>query len=197
MIQSPPVKELSEDRKRTVFGTIVLSLALFCSITLAYDNFWNSVLCAFYFPFEDKDTGRTKFLFCSNVEQVLDGDNSRNLADNAESGADWRVFSPASPGEPAVLRVTVKKDRDVVFFYPRLEGADSSVVVYAEDGPGLRRLFALQGKKGLWTEMGRQYVLDLRSAPYGWVRKDVDVKLTIVLTGKWSQVWHLGSAVLF
>lgn len=97
MIQSPPVKELSEDRKRTVFGTIVLSLALFCSITLAYDNFWNSVLCAFYFPFEDKDTGRTKFLFCSNVEQVLDGDNSRNLADNAESGADWRVFSPASP----------------------------------------------------------------------------------------------------
>lgn len=197
MIRSHSEPGLFQFQKFTIFGAIALSLALFCGTALLYDNFWNSVLCTFYFPFADKETGGSKFLSCSNVEQVIDEDNSRNLADNAEPGTDWRVFAPSSPDAPAVLRITVKKDRDVVIFYPRLEGEESSIVVYADDGSHQRRLFALQGRKGAWTEMSRQYRLDLRSAPYGWFRRDVDVTLLIVLTGKWSQIWHLGSVVLF
>lgn len=197
MTPAPFTPECFSLHKFRRIALFTLCLVSFFGVTRLYDDFGNAAYCTLCYPFQEKDTGRSRFLSSSNVEQILDAQNTRNYTDNEESSAAWNIFSPAVPGTPGILRITVKKDRDVFVFFPRLEGAESSVTVYAEDDPYQRRLFTLRGKDGQWTEMGRQYVLDLRCAPYGWSRKDVDVKLVIIMTGKWSQIWHLGSAVLF
>ena len=186
---------LGHNRSLPRLGLAVLLLACFLGATRFYDDFANCVLCTLIAPFQARTTNKVHFLSCSNVLQTVSRD-AATVRDASEPGTPWDFFTPAD-GHRAELRVTLKKDRDTVLFYPRVSGSDGAVIVYAEDGVYRRRLFALHGTEGQWTAMGQQFTLDLRCAPYGFSAKDLDVSLVIVLTGKWSQLWHLGSAIFF
>ncbi|MFU2207809.1 hypothetical protein [Solidesulfovibrio sp. C21] len=187
---------LGQDSKLRLFALVALLVACFFGATRFYADFSNSVLCTLIAPFRSQTTGKIRFLSCSNVLQTVTLPDAAAVRDMPEPGTPWSFFTSAADRRTEV-RVTVKKDRDTVIFYPRVSGKDSAVTVYAEDGPYRRRLFALHGTDGKWTEMGQQFILDLRCAPYGYSPKEFDEHFLIVLTGKWSQLWHLGPAVFF
>lgn len=174
----------------------MLLLGCFFVATLFYADFGNSVLCTIVAPWRAQTTGKSRFFSCSNVLQTILSPQAGEVRDTPQPGTPWSFFTPAD-GKRATVRVTVKKDRDNLVFYPRLSGKDSTVTVYVADGSYRRRLFALRGTDGRWTAMGQQFTLDLRCAPYGYSPKELDEHLLIVLTGKWSQLWHLGPAVFF
>ncbi|WP_075353023.1 glycosyltransferase family 39 protein [Desulfovibrio sp. DV] len=105
---------------------------------------------------------------------------------------EWSARTPADPSRPGVIRLTLATSRDRLSFFPRV-GQDGMVRIWATHPNGGRRLlFALQNLTDRWTPISARYEFIVPD----WL-KDQEAVVDLELTGRWSQVWTLGDALLF
>jgi hypothetical protein len=184
-------------QKMLANGILIISIVVSIAVGLsAYTNFVNSVMCNCIEPFQPVKELRQKFLQCSNVDHVILYDRSQNVKSEPSEVEGWDVISPVSPEFPGTLVVAVRKDRDMVFFYPRLSGIDSSIKVFSKNDPGRSKLFIIQGREQ-WSSISAQYGIDLRCVQYGYLDEEFTAYILIELKGKWTQIWHKNGKMLF
>ncbi|MBI4804909.1 MAG: hypothetical protein HY795_06710 [Desulfovibrio sp.] len=178
-------------------GILVLSIAVSVSAGLSvYPDVFNSVHCNCIKPFQQDKELRQKFLSCSNVDQTILYDRSRNVKSEPAEVEGWEIISPLDPELPGMLVVAVRKDRDTMFFYPRLSGSDSRITVFSINDPGRSKLLTMQGGEK-WSPISAQYALDLRCVEHGYVKEEFSAYILIELKGRWTQVWHKNGKMLF
>jgi len=139
-----------------------------------------------------------RLFHCSNVRQQIDYEASSNLTSADGDVAGWKVLKAADASSPAVLVVTLTKDRDSLVFFPRLKGRENAVEVYEVYGSGVWHRIALADSPSKeWSEIGRQCRIDLCCVEHGELEKEFDLKLHFVLKGPWAQLWMKDDAVVF
>jgi len=134
--------------------------------------------------------GHEKFISQSAFDQALT--LGENAAEEDAEVAGWRIYRPADPEKPARIRLTLTGPEEAAVFFPRLEGEGASIAVNAIKDGKASPVFLLTGKKGVWTPISAQYPLNL--ACY---RHDGRAELEIVLTGRWTQLWHKDNQIFF
>lgn len=112
------------------------------------------------------------------------------LPEPSHEAPGWTVLSPKSPDAPAVLDVEITPNAGTVF-YPRLSGADASLLVF-EQTPGGTRLpvFMMAGVPDEWTPISAQYPLVLPAGPENRT-------LRIELRGRFCQLWTKDGRIFF
>lgn len=174
---------------------------LFCAgaafVTLNQGQPWHRVYCSVILPLINWPPSVSGFFSCSNVVQAVKTDYSRNMDVGPEEGQPgFQVYRPRDGAQPAVFRMTVKRDRQFMFFFPRLQGDDSRIEVYEVADEFKRKLITVRGDK-LWSPIGRRYELNLGCVEHGLNSEAYDVVLEFVLVGRWTQIWAKDLAILF
>lgn len=159
-----------------------------------YDGFFTRARCEFGFLAEKNAYSGENFLRCSNIDQQIQG--LSGVVDEASDTPGWRIYRPSRPDRPGTIQLTIAKDRDTAFFYPRVSGRDSSVVLAEPTDNIVREWVVLRGRDASWTPISRRYLVNL--ACIGRTEAAGEpVKIEIVLNGPWAQLWHQDGTVLF
>lgn len=172
-------------------------LAVFSAGVAAHDDFFQKTYCMVARPLMSNTDGFEGFRDCSNVRQSVDLGASTNIRDSASESEGWRVYTADDPSRPGILQVTVIKDRSDLVFYPRLQGQDAFISVDTPENNTVNRLFLLKSAGESWTPISRQYNLNLFCADHGWLKKFFPLRLTVILNGRSSQLWHRNGQIFF
>ncbi|WP_129354775.1 hypothetical protein [Solidesulfovibrio carbinolicus] len=179
-------------------STVVFVLSLLATGTVfffAQEGLITRTICSFIVPWQDTALRRERFLECSNIQQQIIFTD--NIATSEEQNTPWQVLSPRDPSKPALVKVTLKVDRDLAILYPRTSGPEDAITIHEERNVRRRLLFVVNGKDRGWSPISKQYRICLDCVDFGWVDEDFNTTLVISLYGKFAQLWTLNGAVFF
>jgi hypothetical protein len=179
-------------RKNLLFAVVAASIIL--GIISLYDVFFPRARCEFGFLAQKSAYSGEKFLRCSNIDQQIQG--LSGVVDEASDTPGWRIYRPSRPDRPGTIQLTIAKDRDTAFFYPRVSGRDSSVVLGEPTDNIVREWVVVRGRDVAWTPISRRYFVNLACIGRAEAAGE-PVKIEIVLNGPWAQLWHQDGTVLF
>lgn len=181
-------------RRQNILYLIVLAAVVVGFMSL-YDGFFARARCEFGFLAQKSAFLGDKFLGCSNIDQEILGVSG--VTDEATDVPGWRIYKPSAPDVPGTIRLRLRKDRDTAFFYPRVSGRDSAVVVAEPTSNIVREWAVVRGDGHGWTPVSRRYVVSLRCIGRGGPETDAPVEIHAILSGPWAQLWHRDGTVFF
>ena len=185
--------------KKYYFGVYLLLFGFGCGLVfLNYTNPWHKIYCGSVLPLVTWSPITTGLFLCSNVTQSIKPEYSKNISLLPQpEHPGFSVYSPLDNSQPAVFRMVVKRDRPLMYIFPRTNGVDCRVQVYEVRDELKRKLFDVRGDKNGWSPIGKRYELNIGCVEDGVNSEVFDVVLEFVLTGKWSQIWVHNHVVLF
>lgn len=179
-------------RENLLYFAVVAAIIL--GVIALYDGFFSRARCEFGFLAQKNAFAGEKFLRCSNIDQHIE--SAVDVVDEASDTPGWRIYRPSSPDRPGTIQLTIAKDRDTAFFYPRVSGRDSSVVLGEPTDNIVREWVVVRGRDAAWTPISRRYLVNLACIGRAEAAGE-PVKIEIVLNGPWAQLWHQDGSVLF
>ncbi|HML55886.1 MAG TPA: hypothetical protein PKC79_17465 [Solidesulfovibrio magneticus] len=175
--------------------SVLLCVAFFVFV---FDKPFERLYRSFASRFKETWTPVVRLLPCSNVMQDILWNESNNVEILPADVDGWTFLAAKDAGRPAIVVVSVHKDREQVLFFPRFSGQQGSVSVYEVIGQGVYNLLARADHHGEgWSDIGRQARIDLLVLEHGFEKKEFRAKIRFVLLGAGSQLWVKDSMVLF
>ena len=167
-------------------------------VTMKSANTWNNFYCSTLLPLTQWTPVATGLFKCSNIIQSINPLYTRNiLIESQPEMPGYNTFRPQDETQPAVFRITVKRDCSRIMLLPRFNGQDCRIQIFEIRDELKRKLFDAQGTSTGWTPIGQRYELNLGCVSKGDTNDVFDVVLEVVLTGKWMQLWALNNDIFF
>jgi hypothetical protein len=135
------------------------------------------------------------FFRYSNFDQRVLSFPGEALVDTDTDDPQWRAITCRQ--EEGRLRIRLTLSDDLVMFYPRLMGANSSIAVYDVHGSMKHLLYRQQGSDDGWTPLGQHRQFRLCQNMDREVADNFSMDLEIVLQGPGAQLWHKGDWFFF
>ncbi len=104
----------------------------------------------------------------------------------------WSVYMVPEGAGAQTLVFEVQAEGAQLLYFPRANGADSSVEVAVLDAGKTSPLARLTGKPGVWTPIGARWTI-----PLACFHRDRPILLQVTLAGPWAQLWVRNGSAFF